>query len=46
VQLRPKRIRAIFQHRQHGFWHPSQFAQDYREIFGETPSETQARARV
>jgi len=29
----------------HGFWHLGQFAQDYRETFGETPSETLARAR-
>ena len=28
----------------HGFWHLGQFAQDYRETFGETPSETLARA--
>ena len=29
----------------HGFWHLGQFARDYREAFGETPSETLARAR-
>jgi AraC family transcriptional regulator, ethanolamine operon transcriptional activator len=29
----------------HGFWHLGQFARDYRETFGETPSETRARAR-
>jgi AraC family ethanolamine operon transcriptional activator len=29
----------------HGFWHLGQFAQDYRATFGETPSETLARAR-
>lgn len=29
----------------HGFWHLGQFAHDYRETFGETPSETLARAR-
>lgn len=28
----------------HGFWHLGQFAHDYRELFGETPSETLARA--
>jgi AraC-like DNA-binding protein len=29
----------------HGFWHLSDFAQAYREQFGETPSETLARSR-
>jgi AraC family ethanolamine operon transcriptional activator len=29
----------------HGFWHLSQFAKDYRALFGETPSDTLARAR-
>jgi AraC-like DNA-binding protein len=29
----------------HGFWHLGQFAHDYRESFGESPSETLARAR-
>lgn len=29
----------------HGFWHLGQFAHDYRETFGESPSETLARAR-
>lgn len=29
----------------HGFWHLGQFAHDYRETFGEMPSETLARAR-
>jgi AraC family ethanolamine operon transcriptional activator len=24
----------------HGFWHLGHFARDYRELFGETPSET------
>jgi AraC family ethanolamine operon transcriptional activator len=28
----------------HGFWHFGNFAQDYRRLFGETPSETFARA--
>lgn len=28
----------------HGFWHLGQFARDYRETFGETPSETLARS--
>jgi AraC family ethanolamine operon transcriptional activator len=28
----------------HGFWHLGQFARDYREQFGESPSETLARA--
>jgi AraC family transcriptional regulator, ethanolamine operon transcriptional activator len=23
-----------------GFWHLSQFAQDYRQLFGELPSDT------
>ena len=27
----------------HGFWHMGQFAADYRKIYGELPSETQAR---
>ena len=29
----------------HGFWHLGQFAQDYREIYGEAPSATLARGR-
>jgi AraC-like DNA-binding protein len=29
----------------HGFWHLGQFAHDYREIYGEAPSETLERAR-
>jgi AraC-like DNA-binding protein len=29
----------------HGFWHLGQFAQDYREIYGEVPSATLARGR-
>ncbi|WP_207538163.1 helix-turn-helix domain-containing protein [Sabulicella rubraurantiaca] len=29
----------------HGFWHLGQFSHDYRAAFGETPSETLARAR-
>src|SRR3954447_26500706 len=28
----------------HGFWHLGQFAHDYREIYGEAPSETLERA--
>jgi AraC family ethanolamine operon transcriptional activator len=28
----------------HGFWHFGNFAGDYRKLFGETPSETLARA--
>jgi AraC family transcriptional regulator, ethanolamine operon transcriptional activator len=28
----------------HGFWHQGQFAHDYRETFGESPSETLERA--
>src|SRR5579883_2258531 len=28
-----------------GFWHFGDFAQSYRSLFGETPSETLARAR-
>jgi AraC family ethanolamine operon transcriptional activator len=28
-----------------GFWHPSQFATDYRRMFGERPSETVRRER-
>ena len=29
----------------HGFWHLGQFARDYRDLYGEAPSETLARAR-
>src|SRR4051812_39318914 len=29
----------------HGFWHFGNFSQDYRKLFGETPSETLALAR-
>src|SRR5690242_20248874 len=29
----------------HGFWHLGHFARDYRDLFGEAPSETVARAR-
>ena len=29
---------------QHGFWHPGQFATDYRRAFGEAPSTTIAHA--
>jgi AraC family ethanolamine operon transcriptional activator len=29
----------------HGFWHLGQFAHDYRALYGESPSETLARAR-
>jgi AraC family transcriptional regulator, ethanolamine operon transcriptional activator len=29
----------------HGFWHLGQFAHDYRETYGEAPSETLERAR-
>ncbi len=30
---------------QYGFWHLSQFATDYRQLFGELPSETLAKSR-
>jgi AraC family ethanolamine operon transcriptional activator len=30
----------------HGFWHLSQFAADYRKFFGETPTSTRHRALV
>src|SRR5690349_20941352 len=29
----------------HGFWHLGHFARDYRDLFGEAPSETLARTR-
>jgi AraC family transcriptional regulator, ethanolamine operon transcriptional activator len=29
----------------HGFWHLGQFARDYRDLYGETPSGTLARTR-
>jgi AraC family ethanolamine operon transcriptional activator len=29
----------------HGFWHLSQFAADYRKFFGETPTSTRHRSR-
>lgn len=28
-----------------GFWHGGQFAKDYKQLFGETPSETRGKAR-
>lgn len=28
-----------------GFWHPGQFAKDYKQLFGENPSETVKRTR-
>ena len=28
-----------------GFWHPGQFARDYKALFGENPSETVKRSR-
>ena len=28
-----------------GFWHPGQFARDYKALFGESPSETVRRSR-
>ena len=30
----------------HGFWHLGLFAHDYRDLYGELPSETLARARL
>lgn len=30
----------------HGFWHASRFAQEYRQAFGQTPSETLGAARA
>tara|TARA_Y100000296_G_scaffold75547_1_gene95336 strand:- start:429 stop:569 length:141 start_codon:yes stop_codon:yes gene_type:complete len=29
-----------------GFWHPGQFGQDYKNLFGEMPSETVSRAEL
>ncbi|MEC8524135.1 MAG: helix-turn-helix domain-containing protein [Pseudomonadota bacterium] len=29
-----------------GFWHPGQFGQDYKKLFGEMPSETVSRAEL
>ena len=29
----------------HGFWHLGNFAHDYRELFGQSPSDTLAQAR-
>ena len=29
----------------HGFWHLGQFAQDYRRMYAETPTQTLARAQ-
>jgi AraC family ethanolamine operon transcriptional activator len=28
-----------------GFWHPGQFAKDYKQLFGENPSETVKRTQ-
>ncbi|WP_338353092.1 hypothetical protein [Thalassolituus oleivorans] len=28
-----------------GFWHPGQFAKDYKQLFGENPSETVKRVK-
>jgi AraC family ethanolamine operon transcriptional activator len=38
----PKLVKSIAL--SHGFWHLGQFAHDYREHFGEAPSETMAAA--
>ena len=29
-----------------GFWHPGQFAKDYKQLFGENPSDTVKRAQL
>ncbi|MBE0379965.1 helix-turn-helix domain-containing protein [Pseudoalteromonas prydzensis] len=29
-----------------GFWHPGQFAKDYKQLFGENPSQTLKRAQL
>ena len=31
---------------QYGFWHAGQFAHDYKQLFGETPSDTSKKALV
>jgi len=31
---------------EHGFWHLGQFARDYRQAFGELPSDTLRRIRA
>ena len=31
---------------QWGFWHLSQFAKDYKQLFGELPSQTQKKTRA
>jgi AraC family ethanolamine operon transcriptional activator len=39
-----KQIRRVAESR--GFWHMGQFSADYRELFGERPTDTVRRARV
>jgi AraC family ethanolamine operon transcriptional activator len=39
----PSQIKAVAL--ANGFWHPGEFSQSYRSLFGETPSQTLVRAR-
>jgi AraC-like DNA-binding protein len=41
--LGPQLVKAVAL--SHGFWHLGQFSRDYRDLFGETPSETLASAQ-
>lgn len=44
ASLRAPRISDVAN--DHGFWHMGQFASDYRQLFGELPSQTLANASV